>query len=68
MTGNKKKEIEKRSAHLDGLKAAKARRSVEPILERAAPSINKKQTLLIVCEGKNEDLELPTQTRHLNIG
>ena len=55
MTGNKKKEIQKKSAHLERLIASKSRRSAEPILERAAPSRDEKQTILIVCEGKNTE-------------
>lgn len=55
MTGNKKKEIQKKSAHREGLQAAKARRGVEPIFERAAPTKEEKQTILIVCEGGNTE-------------
>jgi hypothetical protein len=55
MTGNKKKEIQKKSAHLERLRAAKIRRGVEPILYRSAPSKEEKQTILIVCEGQNTE-------------
>jgi hypothetical protein len=55
MTGNKKKEIKKKAAHLERLRAAKTKRSVEPLLERALPSREEKQTILIVCEGKNTE-------------
>jgi hypothetical protein len=55
MTGNKKIEIQRKSAHLDGLKAAKNRRSVEPIFERPSPTREEKQTILIVCEGENTE-------------
>lgn len=55
MVGNKKKEIQKRSDHLDRLKAAKAKRVVEPLLQRSEPTRKKKPTILIVCEGKNTE-------------
>lgn len=55
MAGNKKKEIQRKSAHLDGLKAAKNKRGVEPIFERPAPFRAEKQTILIVCEGENTE-------------
>jgi len=55
MTGNKKKEIQRKSAHLEGLRAAKAKRGIEPVFERSAPTREEKQTILIVCEGENTE-------------
>lgn len=55
MAGNKKKEILNKAAHHTRLNEARARRSVEPLFERAELSIAKKQTILIVCEGKNTE-------------
>jgi len=55
MTGNKKKEKQKKEAHLDRLNAARAKRSSAPILIRSSPSIDEKETFLIVCKGKNTE-------------
>lgn len=55
MAGNRKKEIQKKDTHLNRLKEARAKRSVAPILERAEPYIEQKQTILIVCEGQNTE-------------
>ncbi len=35
--------------------AMKARKRAEPMLERAAPALDKKPTILIVCEGENTE-------------
>ena len=55
MTGNKKRETQLRSAHLEGLRAAKSSRSIGPVYVRPAPTREEKQTILIVCEGENTE-------------
>ena len=55
MAGNKKKEIQKKTAHLDRISEAKAKRGAEPLLVRAVPTKEEKPTFLIVCEGKNTE-------------
>jgi hypothetical protein len=57
MAANRKKEKQKqkKAAHSERLKAAKAKRRVEPLLSRAEPTKEEKQTILIVCEGKNTE-------------
>jgi hypothetical protein len=48
-------QIEAKKKHIAELKAAKARRRGEPILERPEPTKIEKPTILIVCEGKNTE-------------
>lgn len=55
MAGNKKKEIQKKSAHLTRLNAAKTKRAIDPLLERGVPTKDEKPTILIVCEGENTE-------------
>jgi hypothetical protein len=55
MKDKKAAQIEAKQKHIAALAAAKAKRRVEPILERAAPAKLEKPTILIVCEGKNTE-------------
>jgi hypothetical protein len=53
---NKKSEQERKKAeHNERRKAAKLRRSKEPTLERTEPEKPEKESILIVCEGKNTE-------------
>lgn len=55
MKDKKAGQVKKKEGHLNRLKAAKARRRGEPILERPEPSKVEKPTILIVCEGENTE-------------
>ncbi|MBK8492787.1 MAG: RloB domain-containing protein [Saprospirales bacterium] len=51
MKNKKAEQKEKKKKHLKTLRAAKARRRGEPVLERSKPTRTPKPTILIVCEG-----------------
>ncbi|HFA47898.1 MAG TPA: RloB domain-containing protein, partial [Bacteroidetes bacterium] len=56
MKNKRDEQIQKKKKHLEGLRKAKRRkRNQEPILERPEPQKEKKQKLLIVCEGGNTE-------------
>lgn len=55
MKNKREEQIAAKKAHKDRLAEAKAIRRQEPILERAAPLLEEKPTILIVCEGKNTE-------------
>lgn len=55
MKDKKAAQAEAKEKHLAGLNEAKARRRQEPSLLRAGPEKLEKQTILIVCEGKNTE-------------
>lgn len=55
MKDKKAAQIEAKQKHAAELAAIKAKRRAEPTLERAPPAKAEKQTILIVCEGKNTE-------------
>jgi hypothetical protein len=55
MKDKKAAQKEAKQKHISELAAAKAKRRVEPILERAIPVKLEKPTILIVCEDKNTE-------------
>lgn len=54
MKNKREEQIQKKKEHKEALQAAKRRRR-EPSLKRSKPTKEKKQTILIVCEGGNTE-------------
>ncbi len=55
MSNKKQEQIAAKSEHKEKIRAAKAKRRGEPILERAEPVKIEKPVILIVCEGRNTE-------------